>query len=393
MSVEDLMSEFEPLLSRFGSHENQEQVLQTAYDMIVRQIAGEIKDKLLSPPWESPDADDVVTLEELMAQEDQEVTWHIDGFLGEGFNHVITAQYKTGKSLLAMNIAGALVDEYDFLGEYRVRGLKGRRVGIWNAEMMKSSFRSYIKDVKIENTNRIATAHFRGMSVDILNDVKAREWTVEWLKANDVAVWIIDTWGRLCAWCGVSENKNDEVNMLLQRIDEIKKEAGVSTTVITAHTGRSEQNEGSERIRGATVVDDWVDVRFVYTKVQRVKGVSPRFLHGEGREVSIEEFKISLDPETGRLKKDGEVSRKEDRLEAASDEVAAIVSQNPGVSSSELRSAITKVGDANAKTAAMNRALDRNLIRREGGGGIGKAVNWYPVTELPSWAKTPGSNK
>lgn len=390
--LEDLLRKYEPVLRRFGSIDNQEDVLKVAYGMIQREVAAEIRDHMLAPEWVQPSEDDLVTLAELMQQEDQEVKWHIDGFLGEGFNHVITAQYKTGKSLLAMNIAGALVDGYDFMGEFRTNTLTEKRVGIWNAEMMKSSFRSYISRLKIQRGDMIATAHFRGLSVDILGDVNARDWTIDWLGRNEVDVWVIDTWGRLCAWSKVSENKNDEVGALLQAVDEIKRAAGVSTTIITAHTGRSDQGEGSERIRGATVVDDWTDVRYLYVKTNRVNGVSPRFLHGEGREVNLDEFEVGIDEATGRLIKKGSANRKQARINDAADEVAKIVMSSPGISGSELRTAITKVGDANAKTAAMNLALEKNLVRREGGGGIGKKVTWFPVSELPTWAKTPGAH-
>jgi hypothetical protein len=341
------------LLDRFNYQANQE---------VFNRFSIVAAKKRMAPEWRAPDDNHVMTLEELLACEDEKVTWLVEGMIAESFNHVLTAQYKTGKSTLVMNLARNLADGTDFLRHFSVHVPEGN-IGFWNAEMTKASFTSYIRGMDVQNAGRVHTVHLRGKSMDILNDTRAREWTEKWLRDNQIKVWIIDTWGRLCAWCGVSENKNDEVGLLLAKIDEIKRTVDDSiATVITAHTGRTQHEIGLERVRGATVLDDWADVRLLYVKDAGKEG-EPRFMHGEGRNVYLREFQVSHDGETGELCINYEGgSRASVNMNELVEQIALLVAQNPsGITNSELHAAFINT-DLIDKSRAIKLAVERGMI-------------------------------
>jgi hypothetical protein len=196
--------------------------------------------------------------------------------------------YKTGKTGLSCDLAGALADGRPFLGSLAVEMPQGR-IGFWNGEMDRDDFLDYTRPIGIQNPSKIETLHLRGYRVPLLSDAGAA-WTVGWLRYNGIEIWINDSWARLCAWSGIDENDNSGVAQLAATIDEIKSQAGVAQFLITAHTGRAKHDEGTEHARGATALDDWVDVRLVMTR----QG-NDRFLFAEGRQVGMDETQLISD--------------------------------------------------------------------------------------------------
>lgn len=216
----------------------------------------------------------------------------VDGICGARHNVIITAQYKAGKTMLLTNLLRSLADGRPFLR----KSVQQRVVGMWSCEMDEIDLiDEYIVPQKVSNVDDFHVAHLRGHHVDILSEV-GRNWTVQWLKSRQITVWGIDSLARLARMSGVDENDNTQMMSLLVRIDEIKHDAGVDVAFILVHTGRGEMEAGKERARGATVVDDWADARWIYTK----QG-DTRFLSVDGRRVRMEETELVFSERTNRL--------------------------------------------------------------------------------------------
>lgn len=265
------------------------------------------------------------------------------GLAGAKHNVVLTAQYKYGKTKFVMGaVASALCDGEDFLGHFPVNVPEGGAVvGHWNCEMDPDEMLDdYIRPVGIKNTDNLHVANLRGYRINILTDL-GRSWAVEWLKERRVRVWTIDSFARLARMSGVSEKDNDEVMSLLMALDEIKVEAGVDVLFLITHTGRAEMEEGKERARGATAIDDWADARWIMTKVDKA-----RFLRVEGRGVSLGDSSLVYDEDTNRSVL-GFGGKTEVREDTAKDAVVKIVNEQPGIVKTALLLALRGVGISN----------------------------------------------
>lgn len=214
-------------------------------------------------PWPEEISED---LDEALASPLPDPEYAIDDMVVVGQTVSITGQYKSGKTMLATNLARALCDHTPFLGDRKVRELKdGETVGLWSLEMNRLDLLGYIAPQGVEQRKKLKMLHGRGYNgAPLMTDV-GKAVAVNWLRDRGVGVWIIDSWARVCRMSGVDENDNAAVIDLFRRLEQIKREAGVSEMYLLAHTGRALQEEGNERARGATGFDDSADVRWVFT--------------------------------------------------------------------------------------------------------------------------------
>lgn len=247
----------------------------------------------------------------------------IQGLQRVGHNAALIASYKTGKTTLTANLAKALADGTDFLGQFAVQCPQGR-VGFWNAEMDAEDFEDYLLGTKIENPDAVAIWNLRGFRVDILSDT-GREAAVEWLKANDVSYWIVDPWARVCAWSQVNENENPEVAPLLQRVHEVADDAGVTEVLLVHHAGIV-----PGRARGATVFSDNADVLWQYSRDEED---GTRYFRAYGRKIQELHGVIELDDGVTTFK---EGSRKAAKMTKHVREVVEYVTEHPGCKRQEV---------------------------------------------------------
>lgn len=249
-----------------------------------------------SAKWSPPEDEDVQgSLADQLAQERVIEPQLIDGLIGAHHNLSLTGQYKTGKTTFALNCVRALVDSEEFLGR-KTALADEKTVQWWNMEMDRDDWEEYVQPVGIGRLDRIIPKHLRGRPVPILTDL-GFEWTVEALKAANTGVWWIDSWRVLCSWNGVNENDNTGGGLLTQRLDEIKVAAGVDVIGLLVHTGRMVHEEGEERARGMTALDDWVDARWVLTRKHET-----RYFAASGRRIKWEGTGTALvfDAQTNR---------------------------------------------------------------------------------------------
>ncbi len=177
-------------------------------------------------------------------------------------------------------------------------------------------------------------------------------------------MWTIDSIAQLARMAGISENANEEMGQLLGAIDEIKTEAGVDAAFLIAHTGRAEQEQGKERARAATIIDDWPDSRWVMT----VDSSEIRFLQVQGRGTAMPATSLDYDGETHRYTLGGQT-----RQSAAADGwvqvITGIVQGFPDAGMTE-NSLFTKMKEVRAigKAAAVDfmiEAAESGFITRK----------------------------
>lgn len=246
---------------------------------------------------------------------------------GMKHNIALAAQYKTGKTTLGLNLVYSALTGEPFLDRL-VQFDEAYSVAWFNGEMERDDFTDYAEPIGIPG-ERFALMHLRGRRLPILNDHVA-DWVIKWLVEHNCKLWVVDSWRRLCAWSGVPENSNEDVERLTDQIDYIKKESGVLGFLALAHTGRARAEEGEEHARGATALDDWVDARWVMTK----KG-GQRYMYAEGRKVHMEETALTYDPNTNVVSL-GSGSRRTVDTSNALPLILAYIESNPGTSGNQI---------------------------------------------------------
>lgn len=318
-------------------------VRQMDIERLARQIDAQ---RMFSPP--PPDASYVWS--DHTSMERVPVEYAVEPIAAVGQNITITGQYKAGKTMFAINLIRSLVDADPFLGRFKVPEIPiDYRVGFWSLEMSGTDLDSYVDPIGIRAEYRLVVMSGRGYGVNIMTEV-GKAWAVNWLNRYEVVTWVIDSHARLCRMSGIDENENGPVLDLLHRLDEIKEASGVGELFYLAHTGRAEQAEGRERARGATVLDDWADARWVLTR----EGAT-RFIAVEGRTVTdLEPSSLLYDVDTGRMTMGGR-DKYGARTDGLVDLIHTLVMAEPGLLNT--RAMIKKVREK-AGTAGQNQIVD-----------------------------------
>lgn len=290
--------------------------------------------------------------------------------MSEGHNLVLTARFKVGKTKVAENAVSSLITGRQFLG--RFTATRPRRVVLLNYELTEADQRDRLRHLGIEPPD-LALLHLvnlRGRRL-VITSPTGRDHLAQILANVSADVLVVDTLGAALSDCSLDENVNTDVRRFLSAIDEIKLLAGTRSAIITAHTGRAQQDEGAEHARGATVVDDWADVRLVLTKGDD----GTRFLYSEGRAVDLPESRLSFDEDSGRLSLptgDVGLSRRLNKADGLVDLVVSLVAHNPGSSKRQLEKLLRDEGidegnGRNATREAIGLAERRGAIHHHKG--------------------------
>lgn len=295
------------------------------------------------------------------------------GVLGDlvlqGHNASIVGPWKTGKSTLVDNAADALASGGTWLGRFPVP--HPLRVALLNYELVAEDMEDRLSALGLDSeaTERLLVVNLRGKRLPLTVAV-GRRWLVSQLANHAAEVVIVDPFGAAFAAAGgESENDNAEVRRFLITLDEIKAESGCHTLLMPVHTGRGEVVEGNEQGRGATVLEDWPDVRMLLTKDK----AGGRYLRTEGRaRWNLHESRLSFDPVTRRLtlpSGDVGVSRRAARLDGSTRLVARLVEENAGVNVTTLWTLLAAEGVTNNddKAAAITEAKARRFVHTHAG--------------------------
>jgi hypothetical protein len=309
----------------------------------------------------------------------EQVKWTIKDVFPTGANVTLTAQYKAGKTTLINSLAKSLADGEKFLNYFDQPDHKGRIV-IFNYEVSENQYRRWMNDVAIESSDKITLVHLRGKRLP-LTVARVEDLTVSILKDLDAQTWILDPFARAFTGCG-DENSNSDVGLFLDTLDVIKDRAGVSNLVLPIHTGRAQEN-GVDRARGATRLDDWADVRWLLKKTQ-----DGRFFSADGRDVMQEEQMLTFDETTRSLTLGGVDSRMA-KKRGLEDMWIDVVNANPGLSTSQLSDILGKRYDDKGLKAGRDAALRHHKVKTS---EMGRTTVWYPADHFGTWEQGSVAN-
>lgn len=273
------------------------------------------------------------TLADDLNEPDTEPPYLIDQVMPAGANVLLTAQYKTGKTTLINEAARALAENSPFLGRFEITDHSGRVV-IFNFEMTPNQYRRWWRDLGCDKPERITLVHLRGTRLPLIAEI-TQDWIVATLEDMQAQTWIVDPFARAFVGSG-DENSNSDVGVALDILDNIKERAGVPNLIVATHTGRATMDEGAERARGATRLDDWADVRWLLTKDEH----GTRYLRASGRDVEVDEEALAFDAQTHRLTFGGgdRAWQRRSRIEKA---VHDYIETNPGCGVRDIHAGVT----------------------------------------------------
>lgn len=307
------------------------------------EIANRHEDVLSS--WHEPPS--TLSLREELATPLSPPVWTIDRLHMEGSNSLLGSAYKTGKSTMLLNLMRSVADGHPFLGMFETHELSGR-VAFWNYEISRVQFNRWISDAGIKNREKCSVWHLRGENL-ALDIEELFNKAVEWLALRNVSMLIIDPFARAY---GGDENDNSAVGAYLDRLDQLKREAGVSDLVLSAHYGRA-----GDRTRGATRLEDWADSLWTLTRIEH-----DRYFSAMGRDVEVTESRLAFSPANRSLIMVGG-SRAEQVSNNMASAIYHIVSNNNGQKTfAQLVSELAGQGTTADRTAAVNMALASGVI-------------------------------
>jgi len=217
-----------------------------------------------------------LSLHDALAKPRETVPWVIEGLQRAGHKATLVAQFKTGKTTFSANVVRSLADGVPLLGRFDVHELAGS-IGVFDYELTEDDALDQYRSMGLQREDRVYMESLRGTGFTLANDTHA-EWTVKWLQQHDIEYLVLDPFGRAMRGFG-EENSNDDVRGFFMSLDTIAKEAGLLGILMSVHTGRAAAEVGSERARGATILDDDPDVRWILTR----DGSGKRFFRAEGR--------------------------------------------------------------------------------------------------------------
>jgi hypothetical protein len=226
--------------------------------------------------------------------------------------------------------------------------------------------------MNIVNQDQGIPLNTRGKLMDLSLAV-VQQWTIDWLKSNDVEVWIIDSF---TSFYFGEENSNTEVKKWTLGLDMVKDQAGVKEVILVTHEGRAISTEGEEHTRGASAIEGWADVLWTIAK-----DGEDRFFGAFGRDVDLPQQKLGYRSSDRALSLagGGRADAKEERLVLKI--LSILVEQNDkgnGPGYGELESYVKGKGiDTNAIHPTVKR-LEPTLVTVEK--VVNKNEHW--ITEL-----------
>lgn len=262
----------------------------------------------------TPEAEpfDAGTLTEILARP-PEPAMRVDGLIPWDSSALLTAQRKTGKTTMTLNLARCLLTGEPLLGRFDVRPIDGT-VALLNFEVSGSQLARWARDVEVPG-DWLTIVNLRGRR-NPLTDQEDRAKLAAYLRSRSIETLIVDPFGR--AFTGTSQNDSGEVGSFLVDLDRFARaEVGARDLILTAHAGWN-----GERTRGSSALEDWADVIVTMT---RQEGTGERYLKAQGRDVDLDEDRLSFDPTTRLLSLTGAGSRTEAKRADKTAELAVLV--------------------------------------------------------------------
>lgn len=257
-----------------------------------RREAKRILDEEAVPVAEAPP---IETLQVRLERPRTPTKFRIEGWQPEGGRVVLAAQAKGGKTHASHNLARVLVDGGRWLGRWPVNRIRGT-VAILDFELSEATAEDWLQRQGIKNLDRVALCALRGKAATFnILDVSTRAAWAQKLAEVGTDYVVLDCLRPVLDAIGLDEHK--DAGKFLNAFDALLHEAGIGEALVIHHMGH-----GGERSRGDSRIIDWPDATWRLTLDNIVDPSSPRFIAAFGRDVEIEEHRLSLDKDTRHLK-------------------------------------------------------------------------------------------
>ncbi|MFD0901734.1 AAA family ATPase [Actinomadura sediminis] len=207
--------------------------------------------------------------------------WRIEHLMPAGGYTLFVAYKKTGKTTTLLNLIKSLTTGEPFLGRLATRKVEGR-VTFINFEMTEDMIEEWVEDLGIPE-DKLNVVHLRGRAAafNVLDD-RIRAQLAQRLRAHNTEVLIVDPFGPLFrAFCD-NGNNNTRIGSIVDGINALVTEAGISEWVASYHTGHDDKG----RARDASVIEETPDVIAV------LEGAGVRYFSTRGRDTN---YKTALD--------------------------------------------------------------------------------------------------
>lgn len=280
---------------------------------------------------------DAGTLSEVLARP-AEPPMRVDGLIPSDAGALLVAQRKTGKTTAELNYARCLLTGEPFLSTFDVRPVAGS-VALLNYEVSAAQIARWAHEHHVP-ADRLLLVTLRGRR-NPLADPEDRAELATLLRSHDTEAVIVDPFGR--AYTGTSQNDSGEVGAWLVDLDRfVRAEVGATDLLLSAHAGWN-----GERTRGSSALEDWADVVITMTRDEDEDG--DRYLRAIGRDVDLDEDRLTFDPHTRTLALTGHGSRKTARTTRKVEELTEFVIRaarsDPGISYARAEAAIREMPD------------------------------------------------
>lgn len=237
----------------------------------------------------------VKNLDALLAEPDSPVQFRIDQLAPAEGRIMLSAQYKSGKTVLVDNLVRSLADGDDFLGRFTV-SQSARRIVLIDDELSENTLRRWLRDQNITNTAAVAdVVSLRGRlgAFNILDERCRNQWATR-LTELGCDYLVLDCLRPILDALGLDENR--EAGRFLVAFDTLLADAGTADAVLVHHMGHQ-----NERARGDSRLQDWPDAIWRLNREDPNNPTSARYFSAVGRDVSVPEGRLSYDPTTRRL--------------------------------------------------------------------------------------------
>lgn len=311
-----------------------------------------------------------VSLDEFLAQEDEEEDWRVDGIISTNSTSTVVGARKVGKTTFTYNMLSAYLHGTPLLGAFTTNPVK-RRIGYVNMELTDNQAKKWFRRSPIGSTNKVTVWNLRGKPNPFRSDASLKKFAQE-CKEADIEVIFLDPFSGIFTGGGKNSQDNEEVKEFLLKIEAFKLESGISEVVILVHAGWN-----TSRSRGASSLEDHPDT--IMTLEEDKKG--QRWFSAIGRDVDVESGLLAFNKATGVLTYTLG-GTKFTGVDVARERILKAVLKHPGMNSTELQK---KVGGSKADVSAARRGLVEDGLIDEVKGFRG-ALTFFP-TELATSPK------
>lgn len=306
---------------------------------------------------------------EFLARPRNPVTYRVGGLLRTGGRVVLSAQFKSGKSVMMGNLLRSLADGDPFLGVFTVAVPAGR-IALVDDELDEDTLQDWLQQQGIRNLDKIDVISLRGRvaTFDLTNEALRAQWAAN-LKEANCGFLIFDCLRPVLDAIGLSEDK--ESGPFLVALDALALEAGITEMAVVHHMGHA-----AERSRGDSRLRDWPDAEWKIVRENRDEDdpAAPRYFSAFGRDVDIKEGRLELtgkrlEFKAGERRQKGRSKAEPDRIpvEPAIEDV--LRSSTKPLSKSQIELALRTEGHAQKPIRdALERLIEGGLIKVQGKG-------------------------